>query len=81
MDCGLPEHSGYTDEQTGIENGVSYNISHKSRFRLSPKHRLGTPFMSSLELRTMKSFSCIPQSGSLLLYLRLDVGSTTNETI
>ncbi|KAL5738040.1 hypothetical protein ACOSP7_030801 [Xanthoceras sorbifolium] len=41
----------------------------------------GTPFMSSLELRPLLNSTYPTQSGSLLLYLRLDVGSTTNETI
>ncbi|KAL5757679.1 hypothetical protein ACOSP7_020290 [Xanthoceras sorbifolium] len=42
---------------------------------------LGTPFMSSLELRPLRSSIYKPLSGSLLLYLRWDVGSTTNERI
>ncbi|KAK0598006.1 hypothetical protein LWI29_030731 [Acer saccharum] len=41
----------------------------------------GTPFISSLEFRVLKNTTYRTQSGSLLLYLRLDLGSTTNETI
>ncbi|KAK1548934.1 hypothetical protein Q3G72_011580 [Acer saccharum] len=41
----------------------------------------GTPFISSLEFRVLKNSTYRTQSGSLLLYLRLDLGSTTNETI
>ncbi|KAH7565378.1 hypothetical protein JRO89_XS09G0198600 [Xanthoceras sorbifolium] len=42
---------------------------------------LGTPFMSSLELRPLKNSSYKTESGSLLLYLRLDLGSKSNKTI
>ncbi|KAK1578273.1 hypothetical protein Q3G72_028977 [Acer saccharum] len=40
----------------------------------------GTPFISSLELRPLKNHSYPAFSGiSLLLYLRLDIGSTAND--
>ncbi|KAJ4717964.1 protein kinase family protein [Melia azedarach] len=41
----------------------------------------GTPFISALELRSLINSSYTTQSGSLLLFWRWDVGSTTNETI
>ncbi|KAJ4717965.1 protein kinase family protein [Melia azedarach] len=41
----------------------------------------GTPFISALELRALKNSSYSTQSGSLLLFFRLDIGSITNETI
>ncbi|XP_031268842.1 putative leucine-rich repeat receptor-like serine/threonine-protein kinase At2g19230 [Pistacia vera] len=40
----------------------------------------GTPFISVLELRPLSNSTYYTQSGSLLLYRRLDVGSTTNQT-
>ncbi|KAL5824495.1 hypothetical protein ACOSQ3_020558 [Xanthoceras sorbifolium] len=42
---------------------------------------LGTPFMSSLELRPLTNSSYKTESGSLLLYLRLDLGSKSNKTV
>ncbi|KAH9665573.1 protein kinase domain-containing protein [Citrus sinensis] len=41
----------------------------------------GTPFISALELRPLKNSTYETQSGSLLLYGRWDVGSTTSEAI
>ncbi|KAK0596583.1 hypothetical protein LWI29_017035 [Acer saccharum] len=41
----------------------------------------GTPFISSLEFRVLKNNTYETQSGSLLLHLRWDLGSTTNKTI
>ncbi|KAK3220089.1 hypothetical protein Dsin_014059 [Dipteronia sinensis] len=41
----------------------------------------GTPFISSLEFRVLKNTTYETESGSLLLYLRWDLGSTTNKTI
>ncbi|KAK1576549.1 hypothetical protein Q3G72_014852 [Acer saccharum] len=40
----------------------------------------GTPFISALELRLLKNTTYKTQSGSLELYTRLDIGSTTNQT-
>ncbi|XP_031268841.1 putative leucine-rich repeat receptor-like protein kinase At2g19210 [Pistacia vera] len=40
----------------------------------------GTPFISVLELRPLSNSTYQTQSGSLLLYRRWDVGSTTNQT-
>ncbi|KAJ9179282.1 hypothetical protein P3X46_011091 [Hevea brasiliensis] len=41
----------------------------------------GTPFISALELRPLKIASYKTESGSLVLFTRLDVGSTTNQTV
>ncbi|KAJ9128839.1 hypothetical protein P3X46_034424, partial [Hevea brasiliensis] len=41
----------------------------------------GTPFISALELRPLKNASYKTESGSLVLFTRLDVGSTTNQTV
>ncbi|XP_058004065.1 putative leucine-rich repeat receptor-like protein kinase At2g19210 [Hevea brasiliensis] len=41
----------------------------------------GTPFISALELRPLKNASYKTESGSLVLFARLDVGSTTNQTV
>ncbi|KAK0596635.1 hypothetical protein LWI29_017586 [Acer saccharum] len=40
----------------------------------------GTPFISALESRLLKNTTYKTQSGSLELYKRLDIGSTTNRT-
>ncbi|KAI9107840.1 hypothetical protein K1719_021176 [Acacia pycnantha] len=40
----------------------------------------GTPFISAIELRTLMNDTYVTQSGSLSLYLRLDLGSTSNRT-
>ncbi|KAM1189790.1 hypothetical protein ACFX2J_025426 [Malus domestica] len=40
----------------------------------------GTPFISSLELRPLKSTAYVTPTGSLALSSRLDVGSTVNHT-
>ncbi|KAF7134797.1 hypothetical protein RHSIM_Rhsim08G0229900 [Rhododendron simsii] len=42
--------------------------------------RLGTPFISTLELRRLDTSIYKTNSGSLKLFTRIDVGSTTNET-
>ncbi|KAF7843423.1 putative leucine-rich repeat receptor-like protein kinase [Senna tora] len=42
---------------------------------------MGTPFISALELRHFHNSSYRTKSGSLLLYQRLDFGSTTNKTV
>ncbi|KAL5757695.1 hypothetical protein ACOSP7_020306 [Xanthoceras sorbifolium] len=42
---------------------------------------LGTPFISALELRPLRNSIYITQSGSLMLLSRLDIGSTTNQTV
>ncbi|KAI4329189.1 hypothetical protein L6164_021481 [Bauhinia variegata] len=42
---------------------------------------MGTPFISALELRHFHNSSYRTQSGSLALYKRLDIGSTTNEIV
>lgn len=42
---------------------------------------LGTPFISALELRHFHHSSYRTQSGSLVLYKRFDVGSTTNQIV
>ncbi|KAA8540319.1 hypothetical protein F0562_024762 [Nyssa sinensis] len=41
----------------------------------------GTPFISALELRQLNNSIYKTQSGSLMLYRRYDVGSTTNQII
>lgn len=41
----------------------------------------GTPFISGLELRHFHNSSYRTQSGSLVLYKRFDVGSTTNQIV
>ncbi|KAJ4717974.1 protein kinase family protein [Melia azedarach] len=41
----------------------------------------GTPFISALELRPVKNSTYPTQSGSLLLFQRWDIGSTSNQTI
>ena len=41
----------------------------------------GTPFISALEIRPLTSSIYETQSGSLNLFTRLDVGSTSNSTI
>ncbi|CAK7356801.1 unnamed protein product [Dovyalis caffra] len=41
----------------------------------------GTPFVSALEIRPSKNDSYVTQSGSLMSYLRLDIGSSTNQTV
>lgn len=41
----------------------------------------GTPFISALELRHFRNTTYRTQSGALVLYRRLDVGSTTNQII
>ncbi|GAV75936.1 Pkinase domain-containing protein/Malectin_like domain-containing protein/LRR_8 domain-containing protein, partial [Cephalotus follicularis] len=41
----------------------------------------GTPFISGLEFRLLKNTTYVSQSGSLDRFARLDVASTTNETI
>lgn len=41
----------------------------------------GTPFISALELRHFHDSSYKTESGSLVLYKRLDAGSTTKETV
>jgi hypothetical protein len=38
---------------------------------------LGTPFISAIELRPLKNTTYVTESGSLALFLRLDVGSTS----
>lgn len=42
---------------------------------------LGTPFISALELRLLNSTIYKTQSASLVLATRLDIGSTSNDTI
>ncbi|KAH7565368.1 hypothetical protein JRO89_XS09G0197000 [Xanthoceras sorbifolium] len=42
---------------------------------------LGTPFISALELRPLKSGTYVTKSGSLMLLSRLDMGSTTNQIV
>lgn len=39
----------------------------------------GTPFVSALELRLLKNTTYVTPSGSLALFLRADIGSTTNQ--
>ncbi|KAG5537816.1 hypothetical protein RHGRI_025057 [Rhododendron griersonianum] len=41
----------------------------------------GTPFISALELRRLDTSIYKTNSGSLKLFTRVDVGSTTNETV
>ncbi|XP_031268733.1 putative leucine-rich repeat receptor-like protein kinase At2g19210 [Pistacia vera] len=41
----------------------------------------GTPFISSLEFRPLRSTTYVTQSGSLMLYKRMNVQPTTNRTI
>lgn len=41
---------------------------------------LGTPFVSAIELRPLKNTTYNTASGSLALFLRLDVGSITNQS-
>lgn len=41
----------------------------------------GTPFISALELRPLDNSTYTTESGSLELFTRVDVGSTTNETV
>ena len=41
----------------------------------------GTPFISLIELRSLNDSTYITESGSLELFTRVDVGSTTNQTI
>ncbi|KAL5757666.1 hypothetical protein ACOSP7_020277 [Xanthoceras sorbifolium] len=41
----------------------------------------GTPFISVLELRPLQNTTYVTQSGSLVLFDRRDVGSTTNKSI
>lgn len=41
----------------------------------------GTPFISALEFRPLNNASYRTESGSLLLFARLDVGSSTNGTV
>ncbi|XP_058180842.1 putative leucine-rich repeat receptor-like serine/threonine-protein kinase At2g19230 [Rhododendron vialii] len=43
--------------------------------------RLGTPFISALELRQLNNFIYQTNSGSLKLFNRIDVGSTTKKTV
>ncbi|XP_028794943.1 LRR receptor-like serine/threonine-protein kinase IOS1 [Neltuma alba] len=40
----------------------------------------GTPFISAIELRNLMNDTYVTQSGSLSLYLRLDLGSTSKRT-
>ncbi|KAJ7951675.1 protein kinase family protein [Quillaja saponaria] len=40
----------------------------------------GTPFISAIELRTLKDNTYITKSGSLSRFLRLDIGSISNQT-
>ncbi|PQP92361.1 receptor-like protein kinase [Prunus yedoensis var. nudiflora] len=40
----------------------------------------GTPFISALELRPLKNTTYVTPTGSLKLFLRLDVGSTSNQS-
>ncbi|KAK7261756.1 hypothetical protein RIF29_28075 [Crotalaria pallida] len=40
----------------------------------------GTPFISSIELRTLKNITYVTQIGSLEHYLRWDLGSTSKDT-
>lgn len=42
---------------------------------------LGTPFISALELRHFHNSSYRTQSGSLVLFKRFDIGSTTNRIV
>ncbi|KAK0595269.1 hypothetical protein LWI29_005122 [Acer saccharum] len=42
---------------------------------------LGTPFISALELRPLNNNTYVTKSGSLMLLSRLDIGSTTNQTV
>lgn len=42
---------------------------------------LGTPFISALEIRTLNNTIYETRSGSLQLFARLDVGSTTNKIV
>jgi hypothetical protein len=39
----------------------------------------GTPFISAIELRPLKNNTYVTESGSLALFLRLDVGSTSGK--
>ena len=39
----------------------------------------GTPFISAIEIRTLGSNIYVTQSGSLSLFMRLDIGSTSNK--
>lgn len=41
----------------------------------------GTPFISTLELRHFHNSSYRTKQGSLVLYKRFDIGSTTNEIV
>ncbi|CAK7356799.1 unnamed protein product [Dovyalis caffra] len=41
----------------------------------------GTPFVSALEIRPLKNDSYVTQSGSLVYFTRLDIGSYTNQTV
>ncbi|KAL2332311.1 hypothetical protein Fmac_019892 [Flemingia macrophylla] len=72
IDCGVPADVNYTESATGIDyisdaNFITTGVSH------------GTPFISSIEIRTLKNDTYVTQSGSLQSYRRCDLGTDTTD--
>ncbi|EFH60261.1 hypothetical protein ARALYDRAFT_343268 [Arabidopsis lyrata subsp. lyrata] len=77
IDCGIPEDSSYNDETTDIkyvsdaafvESGTIHNIDPEFQTKK------GTPFLSVLELRLLKSDTYETPYDSLMLFKRWDLG-------
>ena len=68
------------DDSTFIYSEIIHvpNLDHIDFCLVNTGH--GTPFISALELRPLKSDTYVTQSGSLSTFVRLDFGTLTNQT-
>ncbi|KAJ9692166.1 hypothetical protein PVL29_011305 [Vitis rotundifolia] len=88
----LPEFKLYlgVDEWDTVKLNNSYDIVRKEIIHVPRTGHIdvclvntgsGSPFISALELRQLNNSIYTTQSGSLILFKRLDIGSTTSQTV
>ncbi|KAJ9692168.1 hypothetical protein PVL29_011307 [Vitis rotundifolia] len=88
----LPEFKLYlgVNEWDTVKFNHSYDIVRKEIIHVPRTRHIdvclvntgsGSPFISALELRQLNNSIYATQSGSLILFKRLDIGSTTSQTV